>query len=172
MPSLFEDFGKRFTEAAKAVGRRTQEATDLVKLNGRVASIQDEIDKLFAQIGKAYYAVRGAGQNESADKLCLEIDRLTAEQKAVREEVDRIRNLKRCPNCGEVQALSAQFCATCGTKMPDPPPPPPEPEPAPEPEPEPVHVTSDQPGVTIDWPSANKAEQTVEEAEEDEEPEA
>ncbi len=167
MPSLFEDFGKRFTDAAKAVGRRTQEAADVVKLNGRVTSIQDEIDRLFAQIGKAYYAVRGAGQNEAADTLCAEIDRLQLEQKTLREELDRIRNLKRCPNCGEVQALSAQFCASCGTKMPDPPPPPPQPEREPEPEKEPVNVTSDQPGVTIDWPSAGKAEAGAEAETED-----
>ena len=148
---LFEDFGKRFSEAAKAVGRRTQEAADVVKLNGRISTMQDEIEKLFLQVGKAYYAVRGAGQNDAADQLCAQIDKLMSDQKAVREELDRIRNTKRCPNCGEVQALSAAFCASCGTKMPDEPKPEPKLEPVITPESEPA---MEQPGVTIEWPPA------------------
>ena len=158
--SLIGGFKDRISNTAKAVSKKTQEATDVVKLNGRVTGMQEEIDRLFTQVGKAYYAVRGAGQNEAAEKLCAQIERLQADMKAVRIQLDSIRNVKRCLGCGEVQPLAAAYCASCGTKMPDAPriertarPAAPRPErTAKKEEPKPESV--DPLDVTIDWPGA------------------
>ena len=150
--ALFEDLGKRVSNAAKTVTRRTQEAADAVKLNGQIASYQEQIEELFMQVGKAYFAVHSAGGNEVADKLCAEIEHMQAEQKSVREQLDALRNVRRCPNCGETQAASAAFCASCGTKMPEvkrPEPVIPEPVQTEEPE-----AAAPVPDFTIDWPAA------------------
>lgn len=163
---LFQDFGKKFADAAKVVSKRTAEATEVVRLNGRVSSLQDEIEHLFNQVGKAYYAMRNAsGESEAAKALCTEIDKLNLELEAARVELDRIRNLRRCPNCGEVQQASAQFCASCGTKMPAPPAPDPEPEP--EPEETAVRHGAEQPEVEIRWPKAEQPEPEQEAVEEE-----
>ena len=117
--AILDDLSKKVTDAAKAVSRRTQEAADAVKLNGQIASLQEQIEDRFSQVGKAYYAVHTGTGNEAADKLCAEIEKLQTEQKDIREQLDNLRNVKRCPNCGESQATSATFCAGCGTKMPE-----------------------------------------------------
>lgn len=161
---LFQDIGKKFADAAKVVSQRTAEATETVRLNGRVSNLEDEIERLFNQVGKAYYSMRGAsGECDAANKLSDEIDKLTEEMNQLKEELDRIRNLRRCPNCGEVQPSPAQFCSNCGTKMPMP-------EPQPEPE---VHQApereGDAPEVEISWPKAEPADPPEDELPEDEE---
>ena len=137
---LFQDLGKRVSEVAKNVGQKTQEATEVARLSGRIASKEAEIEQLFLQIGKAYYSMRGAGGAcEAADLFCQKVTQLEAECEAMRKEIDALKHQSRCPNCGGVQPIEASFCASCGTKLPKPvrPEPAPEPEPEPEPQPEP-----------------------------------
>lgn len=153
---LFQDFGKHFIDAAKVVSKRTAEATEVVRLNARQSALQDEIERMFNQVGKAYYAMRGAGgECEAANALCAKAEALTAELESVKAELDRLRNLRRCPSCAEVQASSAVFCANCGTKMPVP-----EPEPAPQADVDAIEQPQEswprepqaQPEVEINWP--------------------
>ncbi len=122
---LFQDVGKKFADAAKIVSKRTAEATEVVRLNGRIAGMQGELEQLFNQIGKAYYAMRDkSGDSEAAAALCQQVDKLQADIEQAKKSLDQLRNVSRCPSCGELQNAQAQFCASCGAKMPAPPPPP------------------------------------------------
>ena len=132
---LFQDFGKRMSEVAKNVGQKTAEATEVARLNSRIAAKEAEIEQLLLQIGKAYYSMRGAGGAfEAADMFCQKVASLEQECASMRGDVDALRHQSRCPNCGGVQPVEASFCASCGTKLPKPV----KPEPVPAPEPEPV----------------------------------
>lgn len=170
---LFQDFGKRVSEAAKSIGQKTQEAAEVARLTSRISAKEAEIEQLFLQIGKAYYSMRGAGGTcEAADMFCQKVAQLEADCEATRKEIDLLRHQSRCPNCGGVQPIEASFCASCGTKLPKParpepaPEPEPEPEPAPEPEPEPEAPKEPEPeppqtmtagGAEIIWPAPSPA---------------
>lgn len=117
---MFQDFGKRVSEAAKSMGQRTREATDIARLNGRVSAAQSEVERLFSQIGKAYYAVRPEGACEAAEILCQQVDKLNSELELLQRQIDQLRGQSRCPNCGGLQPAEASFCASCGTRLPRP----------------------------------------------------
>ncbi len=148
---LFQDFGKRVSEVAKNVGQKTAEATEVARLNNRIAGKEAEIEQLLLQIGKAYYSMRGAGGAfEAADMFCQKVKSLEEECAAMRNEIDALRHQSRCPNCGGVQPVEASFCASCGTKLPKPVKPEPTPEPEPAPEPETAPESEPEPDVTTE----------------------
>ena len=143
---LFQDFGKRMSEVAKNVGQKTAEATEVARLNNRIAAKEAEIEQLLLQIGKAYYSMRGAaGAFEAADMFCQKVASLEQECVLMRGEIDALRHQSRCPNCGGVQPVEASFCASCGTKLPRPVKPEPAPEPEPESAPEPAPTPEPEP---------------------------
>lgn len=158
---MFQDFGKKFADAAKAVSKRTSEATELMRLNSRISGIEADMEKLYTQIGRAYYAMRGGeAESDTTGVLCDMVDSLKAQVASLKAESDRLRNVNRCPVCGAEQDAEASFCSNCGNKLPKLEKKPPEEERA-QAEPEPEAVDQPVQGgreVEITWPEANGGE--------------
>lgn len=117
--AFFKDIGKQVSELAQTVSKKTGEAAEVGRLNGRKQGITQQIEALYAQIGKSYFATREAAAHEQADKLCGQVIELQGETEKLERMIDRIRNQRRCPDCGQVQSSSARFCANCGARMPE-----------------------------------------------------
>ncbi len=174
--AFFEELGKQLTGAAQTVGKRASEAAEIGRLNGRLGDIREQIDELFAQIGKAYYATRDAqGRHEAADRLCAQIDTLNAQVEELSHSIDRIKRQRRCVNCGGIQPVESRFCASCGARLPEEPPmlepepvveaqePPEAPPEAPE---QPVAQAFEKGDVNVEinWPKAQEAPEATHEA--------
>ncbi|MEA4897658.1 hypothetical protein ACH6CV_00590 [Bacillota bacterium Meth-B3] len=178
--AFFEELGKQLTGAAQAVGKRAIEAAEIGRLNGRLGDVREQIDELFAQIGKAYYATRDAqGRHEAADRLCVQIDELNGQAEELSHSIDKIKRQRRCLSCGGVQPVESRFCASCGARLPeDAPVLEPEPDEAQEP-PEAAPEAPEQPvaqafekgevNVEINWPKAQEAPEGTHEAQPEDE---
>lgn len=118
--AFFQELGKHLSGAAQTVGKRTTEAAEINRLSGKIQHANEQMEALYNQIGKSYYATRNAvGAHEAADRLCGLIDELNAQLQELGRRVDKIKRQNRCPNCGGVQPSSSRFCASCGTRLPD-----------------------------------------------------
>ena len=118
--AFFQDLGKQLSEAAQVVGKRTSEAAEIGRLNGKLSGIRGQIDQLYMQIGKAYYATRESrDEHEAASRMCEQVDELTKQMETIRGMIDRIKQQRRCPNCGGIQPSGSSFCASCGTRLPE-----------------------------------------------------
>ena len=115
--AFFKDFGKQVSDIAQTVGKRTGEAAEVGRLNGRKQGLFQQIEALYSQIGKAYFATREGAVHEQADKLCSQVDKLQGEIEKLDRMIDKIRRQRRCPDCGQVQSESARFCANCGARL-------------------------------------------------------
>ena len=151
--TLWDDFAKKAGETARSFGARAKEVAETTKLNGQIAVKRTETEKLYGEIGKIFFAVR-AGKvqdGEELEALCLKAEALEKEIEEIQAQIDVIRQVRRCANCGEVSPISARFCGACGTKF--------EEKPAPVesvivPETPKIENVQAEDGVEISWPQA------------------
>ena len=113
---FLNDLGKKFTQAARSVQAFTRESTESTRLSSALRDAREELDSLYAELGRACYEQRVRPESEISDEL---YDRVTAALERLDELSARKDRKARCPGCGAVQALDARFCSNCGRRMPE-----------------------------------------------------
>lgn len=115
------DFFKRVNKAVRgAAEKETNNETGIARVTRELNELNVGLEKLFNEFGKAAYAVRkGTGEAEAADKACADIETSYARIAELKEELDVLNGVRRCPECGAVLPRAARFCMTCGAAQPE-----------------------------------------------------
>lgn len=164
------DIGKHFNKVKDSA----QKSAEVLRVQKRISTMKQEAENIYYQLGKSYYAqfISGDDNNDLLNQLCAMLATLERDIQALDEQIDEIRNIVRCPKCGNTQDVDSSFCASCGQKL--------EPRAKPEPvveevetEPEPAQAEEEEPvesagNVSINWPEAGQQDEG--EDQEDEEP--
>ena len=117
---FFSDIGKKFSSAAKTVQKRTLESVEIGKLNSEMRSLKEKRSHLFKSLGETYYKARGKEDgNERIEVLVEQLDQINDREAELRAQLDRLTQQKRCPKCGNVVAMEARFCPSCGERLPE-----------------------------------------------------
>lgn len=148
---IWDDFGKKAGDAARTFGTRAKEVAETTKLNGQIAVKKTEAERIYGEIGKLFCSIR-AGRSNDADELealCVKVEQNAKELEQLQEQIDVIRQVRRCKNCGEISPNTSRFCGACGAKFED------EAPKAPA-QPEAVAEPVAEEGVEITWPKADE----------------
>lgn len=116
---FFNDLGKKFTKAARSVQEFTREGVENTKLTADLRSARSELDRRYADLGRAYYESLADGTGEVPEEL---ISRVRAELETIESllsQKERARQQVRCPGCGAMQSADARYCSSCGRRMPE-----------------------------------------------------
>ena len=54
--AIWDDFSKKAGETARTFGARAKEVAETTKLNGQIAIKKTEAERLYGEIGKAFFA--------------------------------------------------------------------------------------------------------------------
>ena len=117
---FFNDIGKRFTNAAKTVQKRTREGAEISKLHSALRALKDERKKLFTSLGETYF--KSLEDGDGADQLEFlveQLKQLAVKEKELQAQVDKLSQQKRCVKCGSVVGIEAKFCPNCGERIPE-----------------------------------------------------
>lgn len=165
--ALWDEFGKKAGETARNFGARAKEVAETTKLNGQIAIKKTEAERLYGEIGKAFFAIRAGRTQESdeLDQLCTQVEKLDEEIAQLQKQIDVIRQVRRCKNCGEVSPNTSRYCGACGAKFEEEQPPVVAAEPVKE-EPSAEPVVEAEDGVEITWPQAEEPAQSEQPKEE------
>jgi hypothetical protein len=109
--------GKRVTQTAKIVSEKTASVAETVKINSKIASFNEETEKLYGQIGKAYYAAHQGGEAADLSALCACVDEFQRQIGELTAQLEALGDFKLCPACGAKQAREARFCSECGAQL-------------------------------------------------------
>lgn len=116
--AFFDDLSKKLTQAGQATIQKTKEIADITRINSNISDEEKRISNFYTEIGKLYFSLHSEdfesdfagmfdGINVSKDKI-----------KELRNELEQIKGVKRCPNCGAEVSNESVFCSGCGEKMP------------------------------------------------------
>lgn len=116
--AFWEQMGKKISDAGQGAAQQAKNFSEVTKLNSSISEKEKKISQLYLAIGEAYYAQHKDDPSaEQLDKVG-EVKALAAEIEKCRNEINRIKGIVKCPNCGAEVSAGSAFCNSCGTKMP------------------------------------------------------
>ena len=124
--ALFDDIKKKVADTTQGAVKATKDLADIARLNSQISDAQGKIEGLYRQIGKLYFETCGEMAAEPFGEMCAEITAANAQIAKLQAELQVVKGLKRCPNCGADIPMASGFCGKCGTAVESP-----APEPAP-----------------------------------------
>lgn len=115
--AFFDELGKKLTQSSQDVVQKTKDTAEVLKLNNMIADAEKSIENLYSQLGKAYFELHA---DSSEDPLSSIINDIKLAQKTIsdcQKEIQQIKGLCICTNCGANLEKEALFCSRCGTKV-------------------------------------------------------
>ena len=113
----FSDLGKKLSKLGQDTKNGVQKVSDSVSISNRISQEKKSLERLFALIGEAVYK-----ENPDSPKAGLEdewaaVKVAYANIASYTEQLNNIKGLVYCPNCGRPAADGDKFCAKCGFKL-------------------------------------------------------
>ena len=119
MQSFIDDAKRTVSVATSKVIKTTGEMYERSKLTLSISKIQNDIEKLYRDIGEMIYL--GHGDNnislDSVTDKCYEIDAKKQELDALKLQRATAKDAKLCSDCGAEVNVSSSYCAKCGNKF-------------------------------------------------------
>jgi len=114
----FQDVKKVVGDTAQKVVKKSGEAVEFGKLKYKIYDIQNDISKIFVQIGQdVYEGYKGDYVNDDIPSKCELIDQKKAEIEELEEKLRELKNTKKCNSCGKVSKKEDAFCPSCGVSI-------------------------------------------------------
>ena len=112
--SLFEQIGKKISDAGQGVAQQTRNLTEITRLNGESLDTDKKINALFQEVGRAYYTEHIDDGTQPYRASLDMIKELYAKRIQIQDRIKQIKGVTKCPQCGGDVPLGAQFCNNCG----------------------------------------------------------
>lgn len=118
MAAFWEDIKTKVSDTTNSAINKANELTEVSKLNGLINEEDKKVKNLYYQIGKAYVAKNGSNPDpELADLIAAVIESGKA-IKDYKDQINAIKGIRICPNCGVEVEKTSSFCSGCGNPMP------------------------------------------------------
>lgn len=113
----FRDLGKKLSKLGQDTKNGVQKVSDSVTISNRISQEKKSLERLFALIGEAVYK-----ENPDTPKAGLEdewaaVKVAYANIASYSEQLNHVKGIVYCPNCGRPAAAGDKFCAKCGFKL-------------------------------------------------------
>lgn len=115
--AIFEEIGRRLTDAGNDVAKQTRNFTETARLNSAIADCEKKITQCYTAIGQSYYERHRDDPNAEELQKILEVRQLYQDIVQLRERVTQLKGITVCPNCGAQIPLHAVFCTACGSRV-------------------------------------------------------
>ena len=115
--AFFEELGKKISQVGYATVQKTKELADVSKINLSISEEERKLNDLYMQIGKKYVELHTyAPENEFAELLeqvCIGKEKIVN----LKVEIEKIKGVICCENCGAEISEKSGFCSNCGAKI-------------------------------------------------------
>lgn len=119
---FFDKLSKKASETYKFTKDKTTKISGELKLKGKINDLKSKIEDVYKEIGKIVYEELKSGTDVSKEEVnakCEEIKSMQEEIEKLNIEILKIKNIKKCINCGAELELDVKFCSKCGKEQPE-----------------------------------------------------
>lgn len=111
---IFDEISKKISKTTQSAIKGTKDLADISRLNMQISDEQKLLSSFFMQIGKKYYELFSDSTDENFSSLCVSITESMTKITSLRNEIQAIKGIKKCPGCGAEISITTTFCGTCG----------------------------------------------------------
>ncbi len=115
--AFFDNLGKKASEAGARAIQKTKEISDTTKLNSMISDEEKKIANMHCQIGTLYASLHRADCEEAFAPMIAVIVESEGKVDAYRKQIQEIKGIEICVNCGAEVARGAAFCNVCGAPL-------------------------------------------------------
>ncbi len=118
--AFFDELGKKLSQAGQNAVQKTKEVADIARINGAISDEEKKINNTYFQIGKLYVSLHEKDFDEDFGGMVSAVLESEAKIRDYRQQIQDIKGVIRCENCGAEVANNSAFCSSCGAAMPKP----------------------------------------------------
>ena len=115
--SIISQLGKKISDAGQETAAKAKNFAELTKLYNSISDVQKRISDLYFQLGKEYFEKYKDNDEIEEKDLIERIKSSYREIEQYKEQIQKIKGVECCPNCGEEIAEGSVFCNRCGAKI-------------------------------------------------------
>ena len=116
--AFFDKLSETLTNASKDVSQKAKDLSGVAKLTMDIHTKEDQVQKLYAQIGKLYFEEH-KDEEPAAYEQMPQIKETLAVIEDMKKELMELKGAKVCPRCGQEVKASDAYCKSCGAKIED-----------------------------------------------------
>ena len=113
----FSDLGKKLSKLGQDTKNGVQKVSDSVSISNRISQEKKSLERLFALIGEAVYKEDPDSPKAGLEDEWAAVKVAYSNIAAYTEQLNHIKGIVYCPNCGRPAANGDKFCAKCGFKL-------------------------------------------------------
>lgn len=115
--AFFNKVGETISSKSRDVAKKAKDFAEVSSLNGQINSQEDNINKMYLEIGKQYFnKYKDMDNNEYPDQ-CSAIKDAMVKIDQLRADINKIKGIMICQNCGAEIPDESAFCPGCGSKV-------------------------------------------------------
>ena len=116
--AFFDKLSETLTNASKDVSQKAKDLSGAAKLTMDIHTKEDQVQKLYAQIGKLYFEAHQDDDPAEYEQMS-QIKEMLAAIEDMKKELMELKGTKVCPRCGQEVKAADAFCKSCGAKLED-----------------------------------------------------
>lgn len=118
--AFFDNLSRKLTQAGQGALQKTKDIADVARLNSAIADEEKVLNNNYYQIGKLYAQLHSADCEECFSAYIAGINESLKKIEDLKVELQAVKAIAKCPNCGAEVPNTSAFCNACGTAMPNP----------------------------------------------------
>lgn len=116
--AFWDNLGQKASETTAKAMQKAKEISDIAKLNSMISEEETKINNTYYQIGKLYAAMHPHDYEEDFAGMIVSIGEADEKIRNYRQQIQDIKGVVRCVQCGAEVQSGVAFCSSCGAPMP------------------------------------------------------
>ena len=116
--AFLDGIGKKLSQAGQTAVQKTREMTDIARINGLISEEEKKVNNNYYQIGKLYVAKYQTNYESEFAGMISVIRDSEMKIKEYKQQIQTMRGVVRCEQCGAEVESGIAFCSSCGAPMP------------------------------------------------------
>jgi len=113
----FSDLGKKLSKLGQDTKNGVQKMSDSVSISNRITAEKKSLERLFASIGETVYKETPDDPKEGLEDEWAAVKVAYANIASLNDQLNHVKGIIYCPNCGKPAAQGDKFCARCGFRL-------------------------------------------------------